>query len=199
MESMRHSTVWQKRERLDAAAAGDSTAAAAGGEEAAAGPQEEAWQEVNKKFDAFVNMIKFDKFNLNTRIPVETAKMCGNVLGKFDVVAALGQARPKAQVRAKVRIKEMFPAETATGDEDTSTRVANNIWTNLHPVLEEVYAEGVSAALAADQEKMMDAVQTAVTREVSTLQAEIRLQLDEANASSAPLRSTIFFSLGFYP
>ena len=65
---MRRSTVRQKRERLDAAAAGDSTAAAAGGEEAATGPQEEAWQEVNKKFDVFVNLIKFDKFDLNTRI-----------------------------------------------------------------------------------------------------------------------------------
>ena len=51
---MRRSTVRQKRERLEAAAAGDSTAAAAGGEEVAAGPQEEAWQEVNKKFDVFV-------------------------------------------------------------------------------------------------------------------------------------------------
>eukprot|EP01044_Picomonas_judraskeda_P008212 COSAG03_NODE_924_length_5294_cov_5.101636_6_plen_51_part_00 len=33
MDSMRRSTVRQKRERLDAAAAGDSTAAVAGGEE----------------------------------------------------------------------------------------------------------------------------------------------------------------------
>ena len=101
---MRRSTVRQKRERLEAAAAGDSTAVAVGGEEAATGLQEEAWQEVNKKFDVLVNLVKFDKFNLNTRIPVEAAKMCGNVLGKFDVEAALGQVRPKAQVRAKVRI-----------------------------------------------------------------------------------------------
>jgi len=45
-------------------------------------------------------------------------------------------------------------------------------------VLEDVYAEGIRTAMATDQEKMMDAVQTAVTREVSTLQTEVRLQLD---------------------
>eukprot|EP01043_Picozoa_sp_COSAG02_P018664 COSAG02_NODE_877_length_16272_cov_8.002288_2_plen_112_part_00 len=108
---MRRSTVRQKRERLQeaarAAAAGDSTAAKADGAAAEAGQQ--AWSEVSEKFDVLAkDFDKIEKINLNTKIPVETAKMAGNALGKFDVEDALQQARGRAQVRVKMKLKEVF-------------------------------------------------------------------------------------------
>ena len=78
MEDLRRSTVRQKRERLrkaaEAAAAGEDGTAAEGA--AAADGLQEEWAKVNVKFDLVLKeIVKLEKLDLNTIIPVEVAKM----------------------------------------------------------------------------------------------------------------------------
>ena len=72
-------------------------------------------------------------------------------------------ARASVQVRAKVRIKELFPPKTNEPDEIArQTELVNRIWEAIQPEIEKRYSGAIDEHMAKRQSELMDQIQVQV-------------------------------------